>query len=74
MLKTMKVTEGSASLAVPSQSLQDPFHCKVFFNPAMRFNRSLSSLSLQASLDMLGVEHPAGESLLNLSYPIIGLS
>lgn len=51
-----KIVEGSAELFVPAQSFSDPFHCKVFFNPAMRFNRSVSSLALQASINFLNAK------------------
>jgi tRNA (guanine26-N2/guanine27-N2)-dimethyltransferase len=45
----MLVREESARLQVPKNSLSDPFHSKVFYNPRMRFNRSLSSLAAGAS-------------------------
>ncbi|MFH1200003.1 MAG: tRNA (guanine(10)-N(2))-dimethyltransferase [Candidatus Micrarchaeota archaeon] len=48
------VKEGKASLYVPSQSSVDPFHCDVFYNPAMEFNRSVSSLAFGESLALLG--------------------
>src|SRR3989338_1668428 len=40
----MEYREGGARLSVPKQSFSDPHHCKVFFNPAMRFSRSMGSL------------------------------
>lgn len=45
----MIVREESARLVVEKASLNDPFHSKVFYNPRMRFNRSLSSLAVGAS-------------------------
>ncbi len=57
--------EGSAKLLVPSGSFQDAFHQPVFFNPHMRFNRSVSSLAFQASMDVLGKSKaPASEQAL----------
>ncbi len=53
MLPLTKLKEGQATLFVLRQSFRDPFHCKVFFNPHMRFNRSISSLALSVSLSLL---------------------
>ncbi|MFH1750294.1 MAG: tRNA (guanine(10)-N(2))-dimethyltransferase [Candidatus Micrarchaeota archaeon] len=49
-MKLTQITEGSAKLLVPEGSFKDPFHLPVFYNPAMRFNRSLSSLALECCL------------------------
>ncbi|MFH1106821.1 MAG: tRNA (guanine(10)-N(2))-dimethyltransferase [Candidatus Micrarchaeota archaeon] len=53
MPKLRKIKEGKAVLLVPERSARDPFHSDVFYNPAMEFNRSVSSLALQASLELL---------------------
>jgi tRNA (guanine26-N2/guanine27-N2)-dimethyltransferase len=45
-IPTVRVTEGGVVLDVPKQSLSDPFHSPVFFNPTMRFSRSISSLAV----------------------------
>lgn len=42
------ITEGRAKLAVPKASFKDPHHCMVFFNPRMRFSRSMGSLCVGA--------------------------
>ena len=49
-LKTIIITEGKARLRIPAQSVKNPFHQLAFFNPRMKFNRSLSTLALTASL------------------------
>lgn len=49
-LENTQITEGSARIVVPQKSFSDPHHCEVFYNPAMQFNRSLSTLFLEASL------------------------
>lgn len=52
-MKATEIKEGKARLLVPEKSLTDPHHCEVFFNPAMRFNRSVSSVALGACLPLL---------------------
>jgi len=52
-LATTRVSEGSAELIIPEQSLQDPFHTLAFYNTRMSFNRSLSSLALGCALPLL---------------------
>ncbi|MFA5247147.1 MAG: methyltransferase [Candidatus Micrarchaeia archaeon] len=47
-LNAIKVSEGKASIYVPSDSFTDPHHCMVFFNPVMEFSRTISSIALQA--------------------------
>ena len=48
-MKLAQVREDSVLLRVPEKSLSDPHHCEVFYNPAMRFSRSMASLALCAS-------------------------
>lgn len=55
-MKTTQITEGLASLTIPRQSLRDPFHCPVFFNPAMKFNRDVSVLAFKHSMKRIGVK------------------
>lgn len=42
------ITEGESKLSVPKQSFSDPHHAEVFFNPTMRFSRSMGSLAVSA--------------------------
>jgi tRNA (guanine26-N2/guanine27-N2)-dimethyltransferase len=41
--------EESVLLRIPEKSFSDPHHCEVFYNPAMRFSRSMASLAFAAS-------------------------
>jgi len=50
--KVKQIIEGNARLSVPDCS--DIHHCLVFYNPQMRFNRSLSSLAIAPAAEMLG--------------------
>ncbi|MFH1780014.1 MAG: methyltransferase [Candidatus Micrarchaeota archaeon] len=43
------IKEENAKLYLPGETLKDPHHACVFFNPVMRFCRSVSSLALGAS-------------------------
>ncbi|HIH19780.1 TPA: hypothetical protein HA244_00760 [Candidatus Micrarchaeota archaeon] len=43
-VQSIDYPEGGATLSVPKQSFSDPHHCEVFFNPAMRFSRTMGSL------------------------------
>jgi len=47
-LNAIKVREQSAQLYVPKDCFPDPHHCMVFYNPAMEFSRTISSIALQA--------------------------
>ncbi len=49
----VQIKEGSAKLFIPRQALTDPHHCKVFYNQAMAFNRSLSCLFISSALNEL---------------------
>ncbi|MBI5224308.1 methyltransferase domain-containing protein [Candidatus Micrarchaeota archaeon] len=51
--KFITVNEGNAKLLVPEKAFSDPFHLPVFYNPAMGFNRKVSSLALKFCLPML---------------------
>ncbi|MBI5176736.1 tRNA (guanine(10)-N(2))-dimethyltransferase [Candidatus Micrarchaeota archaeon] len=53
------IVEESAHLLVPAGSESDAFHKDVFYNPAMRLNRSLSSLALGAFIREGLLEKPA---------------
>ena len=57
-LQNVVVSEGSASLLIPKQCLIDPHHCEVFYNSAMRFNRSLSALFLASCLETTNISKP----------------
>jgi len=48
-MKLAQVREETVFLRVPQKSLSDPHHCEVFYNPAMRFSRSMASLALGVS-------------------------
>lgn len=49
----IEIREGKARLLVPRDAFKDPFHLPVFYNPAMKFNRSISSISLSCALELL---------------------
>ncbi|MFH1443457.1 MAG: tRNA (guanine(10)-N(2))-dimethyltransferase [Candidatus Micrarchaeota archaeon] len=51
--KFIQIKEGNAKLLVPEGAYKDPFHLPVFYNPAMEFNRSVSSVALRCCLDFL---------------------
>ncbi len=57
-VKPTIVSEGSSSFFVPQASLTDPHHCEVFYNPAMEFNRSLSSFFLSTCLQHCAIAKP----------------
>ncbi|MDO8660827.1 MAG: RsmD family RNA methyltransferase [Candidatus Woesearchaeota archaeon] len=51
--KNNQLQEGKVKLLVPEETLKDPHHARVFYNPVMSLNRSLSSLFIkQAIADM----------------------
>jgi tRNA (guanine26-N2/guanine27-N2)-dimethyltransferase len=52
-----KIREGSAQLFVPKESFRDPFSADVFYNPAMSFSRSVSSLATGCALEAAGIEN-----------------
>jgi len=60
MVKLKKIREGRAQLYVPGGSFSDPFHLPVFYNPAMAFNRSISSLAMGCCMKMLEAEGSDG--------------
>ena len=45
-IRTARTSEGGVLLDVPARSLSSPYHSPVFFNPTMRFSRSMSSLAV----------------------------
>lgn len=49
-LATTQITEESAFLVVPKQSLNDPHRELVFFNPRMQLHRTLTSLAVGPAL------------------------
>ncbi len=49
-MKLIQIMEGKAKLTIPKESYKDPFHLPVFYNPAMKFNRTVSSLALSCIL------------------------
>jgi tRNA (guanine26-N2/guanine27-N2)-dimethyltransferase len=52
-IKYIQITEGKAKLLVPETSSVDPFHLPVFYNPAMKFNRSVSSIVAGVGIGLL---------------------
>ncbi len=48
-----RIMEGNAELYVPRESFKDPFHLPVFYNPAMGFNRSISSVAMGCALKLI---------------------
>ncbi len=50
-MKLEKIREEKAILLVPAGASDDPFHKSAFYNPAMAFNRSLSSLGMAAIME-----------------------
>ncbi|MFH0713148.1 MAG: methyltransferase [Candidatus Micrarchaeota archaeon] len=50
------IKEGNSIFTIPKQSLVDPHHCTVFYNPAMEFNRNLSALFLKSCLDFTKIK------------------
>ncbi len=55
-MKTI-VREGSSCIAIPEKCLTDPFHCEVFYNKAMSFNRTLSCLFLENCLEFANIKN-----------------
>ena len=52
-LKTKIISEGKAKLFVPAESFKDPFHLPVFYNPKMKFSRSVSSVAFGSAVELL---------------------
>ena len=52
-LKTKIINEGKAKLFVPAESFNDPFHLPVFYNPKMKFSRSVSSIAFGSAAELL---------------------
>ena len=46
--ETIKINEDGVELSLPKESLVNPFKAAVFYNPRMRFSRSLSALAVSA--------------------------
>ena len=57
-IQNIVVTEGNSTFTVPAKALTAPHHCEVFYNPAMQFNRSLSTLFLSTCLEYSKIPNP----------------
>ncbi len=58
LIKNVTIVEGSSSFVVPKQSFSDPHHCEIFYNPAMQFNRDLSTIFLKTCLEHANIQKP----------------
>ncbi|MEK6953867.1 MAG: tRNA (guanine(10)-N(2))-dimethyltransferase [Candidatus Micrarchaeota archaeon] len=65
-MELIQITEGKAKLMVPKESFNDAFHLPVFYNPAMRFNRSISSLAMRSCRDLFEEDFTVLDGLSSL--------